>query len=249
VFAAARSVSFADASETLAELSDLKVLPKRVWRAARRIGEERVNECRAAAVQYEQLPLPLQRESPVAQVPPVACVQMDGGRFQNRERTALSEAVPDSSAESGKPATDSQDDGFWKEYKAGLLMSMTSETHAEDPCPELPATFADPGKMRQMAREIKGFTSESPVSVEAGGEPGPDFKKRAGRPEVFVKSVVATSGDVDAFGPLLASAAYHRGFHARRSAKRSWPTARRRTGACGESSFRTTRRFWTSCML
>lgn len=214
VFAAAQSVSFADASESLAELSDLKVLPKRVWRAAKRIGEERVNECRSAVEQYQKLPLPAQQQSPVDQVPSVACVQMDGGRFQERERTGSPEAVSASSAENGKPAADSLDDGFWKEYKAGLLMSMTSEVHSEDPCPELPATFADPGKMRQIAREIKGFTSESPVSIEASGEPGPDFKKRAGRPEVLVKSVVATSGDVDVFGPLLANAAYQRGFHA-----------------------------------
>jgi hypothetical protein len=30
-------------------------------------------------------------------------------------------------------------------------MSMASEVHEEDPCPELPATFADPGKMREIA--------------------------------------------------------------------------------------------------
>ena len=36
----------------------------------------------------------------------------------------------------------------------------------------------------------------------------------SGRPEMLVKSVVATSGDVEAFGPLLANAAYERGFHA-----------------------------------
>ena len=78
---------------------------------------------------------------------------------------------------------------------------------ATDPCPELPATFRDPGKMREIAREIKGFTSESQVSIMADEEAGPDFKERVGRPETLVKSVVATSGDVTAFGPLLASAA------------------------------------------
>ncbi len=93
-------------------------------------------------------------------------------------------------------------------------MSMRSEVHVEDPCPELPATFADPGKMRAIAREIKGFTSESQVAMKADEEAGPDFKERVGRPELLVKSVVATRGDVDAFGPLLANAAYERGFHA-----------------------------------
>jgi hypothetical protein len=205
VFAAAQGVSFADASEALSEPSDLKVLTKRVWRAAKRIGEERVQECRVAAERYEELPLPVQRQSPVAQVPSVACVQMDGGRFQERERIA--------SPTDGKPTAGSQGDGLWKEYKAGVLMSMTSERHAEDPCPQLPATFADPGKMREIAREIKGFTCESQVSSKAEEE-SPEFKKRPGRPEVLVKSVVATCGDVDAFGPLLANAAYERGFHA-----------------------------------
>lgn len=211
MFAAAQGISFADASEALWELSELKVLSKRVWRAAKRIGEERVEECRVAAERYEQLPLPTQRQSPAAQVPSVACVQMDGGRFQERERIASPSL--DSTAPECTPAAGSQEDGLWKEYKAGVLMSMTSERHAEDPCPRLPATFADPGKMREIAREIKGFTSEWQVSTQAEEE-APDFKKRPGRPEVLVKSVVATSGDVDAFGPLLANAAYERGFHA-----------------------------------
>jgi hypothetical protein len=212
VFAAAQGVSFADASESLAELSELPLLPKRVWRAAKRVGEERVAECRQAAVQYEQLSLPARRQSPVEQVPRVACVQMDGGRFQNRERVVSAEEK--SKISSLASAADSSDEGHWREYKTGLLLSMMSEVQAEDPCPELPATFVDPGKMREIAREIKGFTNESPVSMKADEEAGPDWKERLGRPEMLVKSVVATCGNVDAFGPLLASAAYERGFHA-----------------------------------
>ena len=113
-----------------------------------------------------------------------------------------------------EPASDSSEEGFWCEYKAGVLMSMTSQVYPEDPCPELPATFADPAKMRKIAREIKGFTHDSAVSVAAEEEAGAEFKEREGRPETLVKSVVATSGDVQAFGPLLAQAAYERGFHA-----------------------------------
>lgn len=215
VFAAAQGVSFAEGAESLAELGEIMLLPKRVWRAAKRIGEERVAECRQAAAQYEQLPLPAQRQSPVEQVPRVVCVQMDGGRFQMRERVAVPEDPSETSAvEPSQSASDSNDDGFWREYKAGVLLSMTSEVHAEDPCPEIPATFADPGKMREIAREIKGFTSDSHVSIKADEEAGPDFKERAGCPEMLVKSVVATNGDVAVFGPLLASAAYERGFHA-----------------------------------
>jgi len=212
VFAAAQGASFEEAAQSLAELAELKLLSKRVWRAAKRIGEERVDECRAAAEQYQELPLPAQHQSPVPQVPSVACVQMDGGRFQLRER--LASDAPGSEMPPEKNVAADSDDNFWREYKAGVLLSMTSETYLEDPCPELPATFADPGKMREIAREIKGFTSESQVSLKADEEAGPDFKQRLGRPETLVKSVVATSGDVEQFGPLLANAAYERGFHA-----------------------------------
>lgn len=215
VFASAQGVSFADASVSLAELSELKLLPKRVWRAAQRIGEERVEECRQAAERYKELPLPAQRESPMAQVPRVACVQMDGGRFQERERIASETPVPRTPAvDDSESEAISQNDDLWREYKAGVLMSMTSEVRAADPCPTLPATFADPGKMREIAREIKGFTIETQVSLKADEEAAPDFTERIGRPEMLVKSVVATSGDVAAFGPLLANAAYERGFHA-----------------------------------
>jgi len=212
VFAAAQAHSFEEAAQSLAELGELALLPKRIWRAAKRIGEERVAECHQAAQRYQALPLPAQRESPAPQVPAVACVQMDGGRFQERARTTAEADASEMTAKSA--ARDSVESGFWREYKAGVLLSMTSQTYSEDPCPELPATFADPGKMREIAREIKGFTSESQVSVQADEEAGPDFKERHGRPETLVKSVVATSEDVEAFGPLLASAAYERGFHA-----------------------------------
>lgn len=214
VFASAQGVSFDNAAEALAELGELKLLPKRVWRAAKRIGEERVEECRASAARFAALPFPTQRASPVPQTPSVACVQMDGGRFQERERTASMPSVPKPSETPGSQDAARQNEGFWCEYKAGVLLSMTSEEQEQDPCPLLPATFIDPGKMREIAREIKGFTHESHVSIKAEEEASVDFKEREGRPEVLVKSVVATSGNIEAFGPLLANAAYERGFHA-----------------------------------
>jgi hypothetical protein len=215
VFAAVQGSSFNEASETLAELAELQLLPKRVWRAAKRIGEERVAETQQAVAGFKQLPLPARQLSPIEPVPGVACVQMDGGRYQERERIAEPEDAAGSAPAKPFEATSEPDsDGHWREYKAGVLATMASDVHAEDPCPELPATFADPGKMREIAREIKGFTTDSQVSCKADEEAGPDFKERVGRPEVLVKSVVATSGDIDAFGPQLAAAAYERGFFA-----------------------------------
>jgi hypothetical protein len=215
VFAAAQGSSFNEASESLAELAELKLLPKRVWRAATRIGEERIAETQQAVTAFKQLPLPARQQSPIEPIPGVVCVQMDGGRYQERPRLVEPEETAGSvSAKPGAAASEADREGHWREYKAGVLATMASEVHAEDPCPELPMTFADPGKMREIAREIKGFTTESLVSCKAVEEAGPDFKERIGRPQVLVKSVVATSGDIDTFGPQLAAAGYERGFFA-----------------------------------
>lgn len=217
VFAAAQGSSFNEAAESLAELAELRLLPKRVWRAAKRIGEERIAETQQAVEEFANLQIPARQQSPIGPVPNVVCVQMDGGRYQERERiTDRTEAVDMAPAKpcDADAASEEDSDGHWREYKAGVLATMVSEVHAEDPCPELPATFADPGKMRQIAREIKGFTTESPVSSNTPEESRADSEERVGRPEILVKSVVATSGDVNAFGPQLAAAAYARGFFA-----------------------------------
>ncbi len=215
VFVSAQSASFSDAAKTLEEVGELKLAPKRLWRATQRIGQERVNECRTAADRYVALPLPSQQESPVSPVPRVACVQMDGGRFQQRARHAANAADTELAEQAATAASDdSSENGFWREYKAGVLMSMVSDEHAVDPCPDLPATFRDPGKMREMAREIKGFTHESPVLLDTDESVELDSEDRDGRPKNLVRTVVATSGDVEEFGPLLAAAAHARGFHA-----------------------------------
>lgn len=205
IFAAVQNPSFAEASAALAELSEVTLLPKRIWRAAKRIGEERVAERRAAAQEYAVLDLPARQRSPVAPAPQLVCVQMDGGRYQRRDRALSDEVVAD-------PPEDAS--SHWREFKAGCLLTMTSQTHAIDPCPQLPGSFADPGKMRKIAREIKGFTQPDEDSSPPEETEETLAEDRAGRPEVLVKSVVATTATIRPFGELLANAAYERGFNA-----------------------------------
>ena len=202
VFAATQCHSFAEGARALEELAHLKVPPKRLWRATQRVGEERAWELHQAASDYQQLPLPAQREPPGAVPPPqVACVQMDGGRFQVRPR--------DGGPDEAEPEPASR----WRELKVGYLADLNSQPAEQDPCPQLPPTFADPGHLQQMAREIKGFTRGDSPELDAP-QPSDDSAARAGSPQALVSSVVATTGNVAAFGPLLASAAYARGFHA-----------------------------------
>ena len=123
---------------------------------------------------------------------------MDGGRLQFFDR-----AEPQRN----------EDDTFWREMKVGCLWSMTSQVSAEDPCPQLPASFVDPERMRRMVREIKGFSGpdasgrrtrrRSHASTNAPGVP--NRWPAASSPRVT---------SVETFGKLLASEAYQRRFAA-----------------------------------
>ena len=43
----------------------------------------------------------------------------------------------------------------WREDKIGLLMTMTSDEHEVDPCPEIPEMFVDPLRIMKLTRELK----------------------------------------------------------------------------------------------
>lgn len=202
VHAGVSASSFEQASRDLLVLAEFEVTDERVRRMTERVGRERMAERERLVTAYEELPLPQRQRSPVAQVPQVACVQMDGGRMQRRDRH--------------RSRAEQRDDkeGFWREVKVGCLLSMTSKVSLTDPCPELPPTFVDPGRMREIAREIKGFSSEVESSPPKTKSSEPSRPDRPGRPKPLVKSVVATCDSVDKFGPRLTAAAYQRGFHA-----------------------------------
>lgn len=197
VYAGSQSAAFVRAANDLAALAEVSVSREQVQRWTKRVGEERVAEVERQAEAYEQLPLPERQKSPTAQVPQVACVQMDGGRIQIRDRHE----------ESPEPK------GYWREDLVGCCLSMASEESAVDPCPTIPETFVDPQRMYDLSREIKGFSGDA-KAADAPPEGAP--ADREGGPEVLVRSVVATQQGVEAFGKQLVAEAYARGFHAAR---------------------------------
>jgi hypothetical protein len=208
VHAATKGASFADGADTLAEQAEIEISVKRLWRATKRIGDERWQEEEAAAEAFEKLPLPTQQQSPVDQVPQVVSVQMDGGRLQILERCPGTEEPEESAT-------------LWREFKTGVLTTMHSEVQETDPCPDLPPTFKDPGHMREIAQAIKGVTTPEKSSDKTADEETPEENEqpdrageRPGKPQPLVKSVVAMVGPIEQFARRLASAAYARGFHA-----------------------------------
>lgn len=198
-YAGSQSASFIEASKDLLALAEVDISRERVQRWTKRIGQQRVAEVESLAQSYGQLPLPERRKSPADQVPQVACVQMDGGRIQIRDRA--------------QESLRGESKGYWRETLVGCCLSMTSSEHPIDPCPTIPDTFIDPTRMGKLSREIKGFSGGPEDSSEAS----PDVPEpRPGRPKVLVRSVVATRQGMEAFGKRLAAAAYARGFHAAR---------------------------------
>jgi hypothetical protein len=196
-YSGAQSGSFVQATKDLEALAETMISRERVQRWTKRIGQERTLAATATAERYQELPLPQRRTSPTGQVPQVACVEMDGGRIQIRERSAA--RADDSSS-------------YWRESLVACLSTMNSAEHTADPCPQLPKTFVDPRRMSDLARGIKGFSSEA-----AADEPAPEAPdERPERPQLLVRSVIATRQGLEAFGRQTAAAAHARGFHAAR---------------------------------
>jgi len=197
VYAGSQSASFVEATKDLEALAETKVSREQVQRWTKRVGEERVGEVERQAEAYGQLPLPEQQKSPTSQVPQVACVQMDGGRIQIRDRQARPQS------------RDAK--GYWRESLVGCCLSMTSEEHAVDPCPTIPETFVDPRRMNDLSREIKGFSGDAEA---APGPPQDSPPDREGRPNVLVRSVIATRQGAEVFGKQFVAEAHARGFNA-----------------------------------
>ncbi len=113
--------------------------------------------------------------------------------------------------------------GHWREDKIGLLMTMTSEESAVDPCPTIPETFVNPLRILKLARELKkkgctpGADAVADPAETEGENPleGPEYTP----PAVRVRSMVATRHENESLGEILAAAAFARGFYgARRKA-------------------------------
>jgi hypothetical protein len=134
-------------------------------------------------------------------------------------------AVDPSAAAAADPSAAAAADGvprrergrFWREDKVGLLMAMASPVSATDPCPDIPESFLDPTRMGKLARQLhKGV----PVTEEAAGEAADPAAEQAAYqegtprwqpPKVQEKRLVASRQSWDAFGPLVAAAAWAMG--------------------------------------
>jgi hypothetical protein len=238
VYAGSNHPSFESASESMQVLAEASVAVKQIERLTQQIGKERQDERDVAAAAYLAQPLAQREETPSGVTPPpLAVVEMDGGRLQIRtpDEKPAQAAEACRAAPAGPPmatvplrANDSpasaatHGDGppqrvvkskHWREDKVGCLLEMSSAVSDSDPCPEIPAVFVDPLGALKLAQEI-GHCAVPPGTpfhrAEAEAEEAPPEdppSKRPGRPEIDNRHVVASRRDIDGFGPLLAATA------------------------------------------
>jgi hypothetical protein len=203
VYAGAHAPSFARAAQDLRHLAGQAVAVKQVERLTRQVGAERVAERTAEVDAWRGRPLIDKNPLPEGVTPPdLAVVEMDGGRLQIR-----TPAVSDAAAGGAAGPTRSR---HWREDKVGCLLSMAGAAPGEDPCPEIPAVFVTPERALLLAQGIGQCAvpdGEAPPD-ESAAPAGP----RPGRPEVVLRTAVASRQDIEGFGPQLARAAWGRGF-------------------------------------
>lgn len=219
--AGTKNGSFAQGSADLLDYLNLVVDPKQVERVTERIGTERCAQRDAEVERYLSLPLVERKAAPEGRTAPaLAVVSVDGGRLQIRRDPQPAAAATPEDTEEELPPDPKHRGKHWREDKIGLLMTMTSEALASDPCPQVPAAFVDPTRIATLARELK--TKQSARQEAAGEtetpEQGEQVLREEGQavkwqpPEVNDKHLTATRRPWAAFGPLVAARAWRLGF-------------------------------------
>ncbi len=222
VYAGTKHPSFSQGSEALAEMAGLTIPEKQVERVTKRIGQERVTERDREVQAYLALPLMEKVGSPIDQPVDLAVVEMDGGRlqiFDRRDAAALSsEEGAQTRGASHQEEEDEEEQprhGHWREDKIGVLMTMTSEVSATDPCPEIPEHFVDPTRILKLVRGIKSGVSvaeqDEPEATEDATESELD-SEATWTPRPKLRTTVATHAPAKRFKAILAQAAWALGF-------------------------------------
>jgi hypothetical protein len=197
---AGRLKSFELVAVALAVAADVGITGRHVQRLTQEVGADLARQRDEQAAQYRHRQLPVRVKEP----PPVAVVEVDGGRLGTRQMGA------------GPGVHQPQA----KEDKIACLVSLRSDTQAVDPQPEPPSTFRDARRVARLVQQLQG-QSASPAdepaaaAAEAPPEaaPGATATDPPGKPERLLRTCVATMNTSRVFGPLVAAEAQARAFY------------------------------------
>jgi hypothetical protein len=122
-------------------------------------------------------------------------VMLDGGRYQVRAE------------DQGRGVVDAA----WKETKVACCQTLLSAESAKDPQPEPPRKFLEPTAVTRLVSTMKTRQAAGRSAKPAQAQRRRRAKKKRKGPKVLVKTVVATTGDVEAFGWQVAAEVHRRG--------------------------------------
>lgn len=190
VLVAAEVNSFARAEVVLEKIGEIAISGRHIGRLAAETGGQLLEEQQERAERFQRRQLPVEVEN----IPQVAVVEMDGGRIRTR-------------AENQGSGTH---DPAWRESKNALFQRMASQTHAADPCPELPDFLGNRGYVRQLVLEMSG-TADG-IEAPPDRSPGLEEPVRYEPPTRLLRTCLSSLDDSSSFGKLMASEAHRKGF-------------------------------------
>jgi hypothetical protein len=194
----AREPSFEGAAEALKDLAEVTVSSRQAGRIAHEVGQELQARRDQQVEQFEAGKLTPRVETR----PALAVVGVDGGRLQVR-------------SEGDGPGSH---DPAWREDKIALLATAKIVGFDSDPEPDLPDCFRERKFVEKLLRGISGQGPMSSADAQADGpadsvptasEEPADARER---PELLVRTYVASTCTSEEFGPMVAAEALRRNF-------------------------------------
>lgn len=203
VWCGANLGSYQNASAALRTLSDVDVTVKQVQRITSQVGSDGVARRRVEVERHRARPL-MERVAapPHVQPPQLAVVMMDGGRFQRRDDFRGRRERP-SLAVKNDSGTNPGGVSHWREDKVGIVLSMTSEVHSEDPSPEFPEWLAGADVIRELAQLAAQEESATEIGSASADEWPSDQPTQTWpdvAPQLVSREVIASSVPGEEFG-------------------------------------------------
>lgn len=202
--------SFAQGAESLQRLAECSISPRHMERLTERLGKERAAErdVAAAAMQLGKL------HSAYKQAPAVAVIHLDAGKAQFRQE------------DSGPGVHGPR----WGDTKVACVQTYSDVGFDKDPQPDPPQKFLDPNRVEKLCREMERVrgpggqkqAEDKPAESKMPEKPPSKQKKkqkkqrRRKHPERLVRTVVATTAKVEAFGWMVSAEAMTRKLYAAR---------------------------------
>jgi hypothetical protein len=184
VWAGTHQSSFSASAQAVEVLAEVPISAKQIRRITTMIGEDRVAERQGFVEDFQKKTL-AERTSlkPGVEPPDVGVVMLDNGTHQRRDHF-------------GEPGRKTH----WKQETGGLALSMTSEVHEEDPCPEFPEWLFQAEVVAEIANLAqRGETLENKEDVSED-EMLLDTQERLGfawTPKLVSREVIARTVGTD----------------------------------------------------